>query len=141
MISFQFKKDDKTVTIIDKENCWNYKKEFGSTLVENFDVDDNAVQKLYKELKNFGYIVTTDKDEAVNYSFVDGYNFQVIKTNKNISKIITSYGDVGYYKSSLLHREDGPALIYRNGLKCYYIYGNRRTEEEFNQKYGQNKSR
>ena len=35
-------------------------------------------------------------------------------------------GDKEYYNNEgLLHREDGPAVIYKNGPKCWYLNGKR----------------
>jgi hypothetical protein len=36
---------------------------------------------------------------------------------------INSFRTKRYYKDNLLHREDGPAVEYTNGIKCWYIYG------------------
>lgn len=36
-----------------------------------------------------------------------------------------------WYKHGFLHRENGPAIINKNGQKIWYIEGQSRTEEEF----------
>jgi hypothetical protein len=41
-------------------------------------------------------------------------------------------GDKCYYINGKLHREDGPALEFANGDKAYYINDEYLTEEEFN---------
>ena len=32
----------------------------------------------------------------------------------------------------MVHREDGPAMIFPDGVQCWYIHGVRYSEEEFN---------
>lgn len=38
-----------------------------------------------------------------------------------------------YDKKGRLHREDGPAIIFKNGLKYWYLYGKEVTEEQVRQ--------
>ena len=45
---------------------------------------------------------------------------------------INSLGDKCWTKEGIIHREDGPALEYNDGLKYWYIDGKRFTEEDFN---------
>ena len=47
--------------------------------------------------------------------------------------IVTENTNVSYYYlNGQLHREDGPAVIYTNGTKEWWINNKRLTEEEFN---------
>lgn len=44
----------------------------------------------------------------------------------------TSDGTIHYFKEDSLHREDGPAVIYDDGKKQYWLYGQFfRTHEEW----------
>jgi hypothetical protein len=35
--------------------------------------------------------------------------------------VITKYGTKCWYKNDLLHREDGPAVIFYDGIELYYF--------------------
>jgi len=41
------------------------------------------------------------------------------------SGIIKDYGNTFYYVNDELHREDGPAAIYKSGTKSWWIEGKR----------------
>jgi len=43
-------------------------------------------------------------------------------------------GSKGWYKNGHLHRLNGPAIIYACGTKFWYIKGKEFTEQEFNDK-------
>jgi len=45
--------------------------------------------------------------------------------------IINSNGDKIWYKNSLYHREDGPAVEHASGDKEWYIENKLHTQEEF----------
>ena len=39
-------------------------------------------------------------------------------------KIIDAFGNTGYYNdNNKLHREDGPAVIFKNGYEAWYLNG------------------
>ena len=44
-------------------------------------------------------------------------------------KIIDQYGDVWYSKDGNLHREDGPAIEWKDGGKAWYLNGKRHRED------------
>jgi hypothetical protein len=47
-----------------------------------------------------------------------------------------NYGDKHWYKNGTLHREDGPAIEYREGARYWYLNGkfiNVNSQEEFEQ--------
>ena len=47
-----------------------------------------------------------------------------------ITKDIDDYGTVRYYnEQGQLHREDGPARVYADGTKSWYINGKRHRED------------
>lgn len=131
----QFKKDDKLVTITDNGKDWNYKKEFGSNIIECFDTDTYKLADLYIELLSLGYNMILKPDESFKH-FLPNYGWHILKQEGPSLKIKTNSGDIFYHKDNKLHRENGPAINIRNGNVYYYIEGNRLSEEEFNQKYG-----
>lgn len=45
----------------------------------------------------------------------------------------TNQAGTQWLKNGSLHREDGPAVVWRNGNKEWYLEGQRLSEEEFNQ--------
>ena len=46
---------------------------------------------------------------------------------------VNSYGTIRYFnENNKKHRLDGPAVIFTNGDKCWYINGMQYIEEEFN---------
>jgi len=47
---------------------------------------------------------------------------------------ISLEGDVTWKLNGKLHREDGPAVVYTNGRKTWYLEDKKYTEEEFNKK-------
>ena len=58
---------------------------------------------------------------------VDRYNFSLATNliNKKYDVLVNYAGTVYYYKkgTELLHREDGPAVIYKSGTKFWYQNG------------------
>ena len=46
-------------------------------------------------------------------------------------RVEDSFGTVRYYSKGVLHREDGPAIVYPNGNKWYYINDCLMEEQEF----------
>ena len=50
--------------------------------------------------------------------------------------IIWPNGTKVYYIHGKLHRTDGPAIIYPNGSKEYWVNGKQLSEKEFNKLYG-----
>lgn len=57
-------------------------------------------------------------------------DFAFSKTRQDFSGIILEHKYVKYVYKGLWHRIDGPALIYENNNKHYYIHGIRVTKEE-----------
>ena len=51
--------------------------------------------------------------------------------------VIWSNGSKVYYIHGKLHRTDGPAVIDSNGYKAYYVNDKHLSEEEFNKLKGQ----
>ena len=47
-------------------------------------------------------------------------------------KITLSSRSRGYHFNGKFHREDGPAIEWANGIKWWYLNGERLTETEFN---------
>ena len=48
--------------------------------------------------------------------------------------VVYPNGSKWWYLNGKLHREDGPAIEWSNGEKCWYLNGEELTEEEFNQR-------
>ena len=48
--------------------------------------------------------------------------------------IVYSNGSKGWLKNGNLHREDGPACEHSDGTKYWYLNGNKYTEKEYNAK-------
>lgn len=46
-------------------------------------------------------------------------------------KEVNENGTIRYYKDGKLHREDGPAVIWTNGDKWYYLNGKQMTKEQY----------
>src|SRR6056300_228359 len=46
--------------------------------------------------------------------------------------VVSADGDKEWYLNNKLHREDGPAIEYADGDKLWYLNGEHFTEEEFN---------
>jgi len=46
-------------------------------------------------------------------------------------KIIDGDGTESWYKDGKLHREDGPARIYQNGARYYYLNGDYIEEKDY----------
>ena len=49
---------------------------------------------------------------------------------------ILNYESISYFKNGVLHREDGPARIYKDGGKFWYINGKRHREDGPASEYG-----
>jgi hypothetical protein len=47
---------------------------------------------------------------------------------------VNDYGDRYWYLNGKLHREDGPAVEYANGMCCWFLNDVEYTEEDFNKK-------
>ena len=47
-------------------------------------------------------------------------------------RYIEEFGTVRWYQNDVLHREDGPACMYHDGTKRWWLGGVKYTEEEFN---------
>ena len=48
---------------------------------------------------------------------------------------VNGYGTRRYYNNAdQLHRTNGPAVVYSNGVLCWYFNGEELTEAEFNQR-------
>jgi hypothetical protein len=45
-------------------------------------------------------------------------------------KSFKAINEVVHYENGLCHREDGPAIIFQNGNKCWYLNGKSYTFEE-----------
>ena len=43
--------------------------------------------------------------------------------------VINKYGSKIYYKNNMMHREDGPAIVYEDGKSVYYINDIRHRED------------
>jgi hypothetical protein len=79
---------------------------------------------------------TTDPfslDEFITSSQQAGIEL-VFKEQDKLEKTIDEHGTITYRLNGKLHREDGPAIIYADGDKFWYLEGIRYTEEEFNNK-------
>ena len=50
--------------------------------------------------------------------------------------VMYSNGYKAYYIHGNCHRTDGPAVIHSNGEECYYVNGERLSKKEFNKLYG-----
>jgi len=50
------------------------------------------------------------------------------KNNQPICEICTSGTKRWYLDNKVFHREDGPAIEYAVGTKCWYLYGQRHRE-------------
>lgn len=46
-------------------------------------------------------------------------------------KVISPNRSIKYFFNSLLHRTDGPAIIYENNMKCWYLDGYAYHKEEW----------
>lgn len=68
---------------------------------------------------------------------VDNFLLKTIRVETRIESgkkyyVIFRYGDILYYKDercTILHREDGPAIEWKNGDKHWFINGNRHRED------------
>lgn len=55
---------------------------------------------------------------------------------KTYKVIVYRDGAIAWYnEKDELHREEGAAVEYANGDKCWYINGEELTEEEFNNRF------
>lgn len=69
------------------------------------------------------------KDERTEY-----HNDEGLLHREDGPAVIWNDGEKEWYINGERHREDGPAIIYANGIKEWYLDGRRYlTEEEHNQ--------
>ena len=50
---------------------------------------------------------------------------------KTYEVTVSDYSTIRWYLNGKLHREDGPAIEFFDGVKLWYINGERLTEAEF----------
>lgn len=103
-------KEDRIVTLSKTDTGWNYRKEFGTALMDNFNFTEDKLVGFISELESIGYKV------------IEGPKAQ---DKEEIIESVTEYGIKlkSWYKNGLLHREDGPAIEYETGEKHWYING------------------
>jgi hypothetical protein len=72
--------------------------------------------------------LTVEKDEhgTITYHNADGKLH-----NPHGPAIVFADGEKEYYINGKLHNENGPAIVWANGDKWYYINGERLTEAKF----------
>lgn len=147
MFKYQLRKDDKLVTVSHKEGYqWNCKKEMGSTILENFDLDYQKLGDLYIELIDLKYSPAERPGQILRKNRLRR-SWVYCKRENGLIIEESNYGGIFYMKPGNsnpfqlphYHREDGPAIYNVYGQKQYWIDGRRLTEEAFNQRYGQTK--
>jgi len=70
--------------------------------------------------------VETDEDGTIRY-----YNAEDELHNPDGPAVIYADGHKFYYINGKLHNPDGPAVIWPDGVKDYWIKGKELTEAEF----------
>ena len=45
--------------------------------------------------------------------------------------LINKHNDAAWYQVGLIHREDGPAVVWAGGTKAYYLHGAYYNEQEW----------
>lgn len=60
--------------------------------------------------------------EDSNLPIIYGNQFDVIWVSSEYTGIFKSTSYIAYYKDGKIHKEDGPAVIYKNGKKEYWLY-------------------
>ena len=76
---------------------------------------------------------TEKKENGILYR----YNRKGQLHNTQGPAVVYANGSVWYYQNGKRHRTDGPAVIHAKGRVEYLVDGRELSEEEFNQKYGQ----
>lgn len=128
-------KEDKKVSITKTDTGWSYKKEFGSAIIENFDIiSKDKLDGMLLELKGLGY-----KSEL---SYIEG-NMRpnsVIIGGKLCRDSSVSFKE--WRVGGLLHRDDAPAaeFFYKNKFffKNWYKNGKKHRENgpAYEDRYG-----
>lgn len=96
---YLLRKEDRRATIISNTDnrFMNYKKEFGSTIIENSDMVWTQAKLIIKELESLGY-----QHHSAPFKYDD---------------------KIAWYKHGTYHREDGAALEWNNGTRMWYYKG------------------
>ena len=84
----------------------------------------NSKGQLHGTCQFKAWAILYDNGEPISIALDDG---TVIKIDKNTE--ITNYKIVFRNDAGKTHREDGPALIYADGHKAWYISGQRHRED------------
>lgn len=125
----------------------NDKKWVLEKILSNKDVLYLTVQGLDKELKinldmenhyKIGDKMTSvgfEDDEALNSLLTDYFEEPLSKLEKDHGKLVQARvfpnGLKQFYIEDKLHNDSGPAEIFPDGTRCFWIYGNKISEEEF----------
>lgn len=144
-MKYLLKKEDRTATIssyIDNR-FMNYRKEFGSTIIENVDITWTESKRIILELENLGYQHYSasfkhedriawykygryhrDDGPAVEWNNGSKMWYKAGALHRADGPAITNpLGDKEWYFNGNWHREDGPAIECRSGKKVWYIHG------------------
>lgn len=68
----------------------------------------------------------------IDIKFINKYN--LLHRNNNKPSWFDSNGDINYNLNGVLHRIDGPAVIYGNVRESYYINGKWYNKEDYYEK-------
>jgi len=113
-----------------------YKSSFAKEIGVAPSTADKTISRAINKLQRAfigNRIKLVGKDPSmIFYESRDGYQNRIkAEKEKHVQEkiVVDEYGTKHWYRGNLLHREDGPAVIQRNGGHAWFYYGNRHRED------------